>query len=145
MQVILLSLIGMASGVIIGGGTGAILTTVGILTRLAFHSNTQKQVRHYENCVILGVVVGTLVFLYMPGLQLFESESLVAGGLIGAIGCFMGIFVGCLAMALSEALDVSAIFFRRLKIQNYLWGIMLAAAIGKFVGNMIYFFVTAQP
>jgi hypothetical protein len=43
-------------------------------------------------------------------------------------------------MALSEALDVSTIFFRRLNIKNYLWMIMLAAAIGKFVGNLVYFF-----
>ena len=139
MQVVLLGLIGMAAGVIIAGGAGAILTTVGILTRLAFHSHTQNRVRHYENCVVFGVVIGTLLFIYMPDLHLSGNGSLMADVLTGSIGCFMGIFVGCLAMALSEALDVSAIFFRRLKIQNYLWMIMLAAAIGKFVGNIIYF------
>ena len=140
MQNIILGLIGMASGVIVAGGTGALLTSVGVLTRLAFHSKTEQKVHHYENCVILGVVIGTVASVYVPNIQVFGHTDWMPSIIVGVIGCCMGIFVGCLAMALSEALDVSTIFFRRLNIKNYLWMIMLAAAIGKFFGNLVYFF-----
>ena len=58
---------------------------------------------------------------------------------LGVTGFFTGVFVGCLAMSLTEALDASAILFRRIKFRGDPRYVLLAAAMGKFVGNWIYF------
>lgn len=50
-----------------------------------------------------------------------------------------GIFVGCLALSLAEALDVSTIIFRKFNIRNHTKYVLLAVAVGKFIGNIIYF------
>lgn len=133
------AVIGWVCGTIVAGGVGALLTSVGMLTRLAYHSGTQEKVKHYENCVVLGLTAGIFLSIYAPGLM-FEKGQIIAVILFVILGICMGAYVGCLAMALAEALDVSAIMLRRINVKKYLWMISIAAALGKLVGNIIYFF-----
>jgi stage V sporulation protein AB len=51
----------------------------------------------------------------------------------------VGIFVGCLAIALSEVLDGIPIFARRVKLKKGVSIAVIAVAIGKLVGSFIYF------
>ncbi len=122
------------------GGVAALLTSVGVVTRLAYHTGTDKKIVHYENCIIAGSIMGNAILLYEPRMNLLDKTPVVWAPIIILTGVCMGIFVGCLAMSLAESLDVSSIFFRRLGIKKYLWMVILAVAIGKFIGNIIYFF-----
>ncbi len=138
MQSILIGIIGIAAGVITACGVCAVLTTVSVITRIAWKTGTGDKIRIYENCILAGAVISTYVYIYEPG---FEINQVISKGIIGFLGLFFGIFVGCLAVSLAEALDASTIMFRRIKFTKNIKYILLAVALGKFVGNLIYFLV----
>lgn len=140
MRYIILVIIGISSGTLVAGGVAALLTSVGVVTRVAYHTGTSKKIVHYENFIIAGSIIGNAVVIYEPRMNLQSVTPVVWIPLITLMGICMGIFVGCLAMSLAEALDVSSISFRRLEISHYLWMVILAVAIGKFAGNILYFF-----
>ena len=54
-------------------------------------------------------------------------------------GIFSGIFVGCLALAIAEMLNTIPIFARRIGFRHGLGLAILAVALGKLVGSLIYF------
>ena len=140
LRYIILVIIGISSGTLVAGGVAALLTSVGVVTRVAYHTGTSKKIVHYENCIIAESIIGNAVVIYEPRMNLQSVTPVVWIPLITLMGICMGIFVGCLAMSLAEALDVSSISFRRLEISHYLWMVILAVAIGKFAGNILYFF-----
>ncbi len=55
------------------------------------------------------------------------------------IGIFAGIFVGCLSIALAEVLDGIPIFARRVKLKMGVSIAVLAVALGKIAGSLVYF------
>ena len=52
---------------------------------------------------------------------------------------FAGIFVGCLALAIAEMLNTIPVFARRIGFRHGLGIAILAVAIGKLVGSLLYF------
>lgn len=58
-----------------------------------------------------------------------------------AFGLFSGIFVGCLAVSLAEVIDVIPILSRRIGLKVGMRYFLLAIAIGKLVGSLIYFII----
>ena len=126
-QIIILSIIGLAGGGIIAAGVFALITTTGVMTRFAEKTHTAKYVRQYENAVAFGAI------LNYEGMKLGNQ-------LLALIGLCHGIFVGCLAISLAEALNATAIFARRMKLAVGLSFIVLSVALGKGVGALIYFF-----
>ena len=137
MSIFIMGIIGMAGGLFAGCGLCAVLTSVGIVTRLAWRTKTTTRIRLYENMIFFGAVISNIIYLYEIKiiLPLFLNVML-----IGIMGIFYGMFVGCLSAALSESLDASTIVFRRIKISKNTKYILLSVALGKFVGNYIYFF-----
>lgn len=138
MQSILIGIIGISAGVFTACGVCAVLTTVSVITRIAWKTGTSDKIRIYENCILAGAVLSTYVYIYEPG---FGINPVLSKGIIGILGLFFGIFVGCLAVSLAEALDASTIMFRRIKFTKNIKFVLLAVALGKFVGNLIYFLV----
>ena len=66
------------------------------------------------------------------------------GNLIGTLiqivfGLFAGIFVGCLALAIAEMLNTIPVFARRIGFRHGLGVAILAVALGKLAGSLIYF------
>jgi stage V sporulation protein AB len=55
------------------------------------------------------------------------------------MGLTQGIFVGCLAVSLAEALNGTAIFSRRVKLKYGLNFIILSVALGKMMASLIQF------
>lgn len=138
LQSIFIGIIGICAGVLTACGVCAVLTTVSIITRIAWITKTDNKIRTYENCILAGAVISTYVYLYEPHLGI---SSILSDCIIGFIGIFFGIFVGCLAVSLAEALDASTIMFRRIKFTKNVKYVLLAVALGKFIGNLIYFLV----
>ena len=63
-----------------------------------------------------------------------------AGTLIQIVfGLFAGIFVGCLALAIAEMLNTIPVFARRIGFRHGLGIAILAVALGKLMGSVIYF------
>ena len=124
----ILFLIGMSGGVVVAAGVFAFITMIGIFPRFAGRTHTASHIYLYETMVIWGGIIGNLIFVFdihLPikiiGLSLF--------------GFFSGIYVGCLAIALAEVLNVFPIFVKRANITFGLPWIVLFLALGKSLGS----------
>ena len=57
------------------------------------------------------------------------------------IGLMCGIFIGMLAAALTEVLNVLPILAKRLRLTGYLFGLLMAMVAGKVAGSLFDWFV----
>lgn len=128
-----LILLGLASGCGIAGGLFALIVKLGILPRLASWTKTSNDMKIYEDCILVGGTVGNIfsVFSYYPSF-----------GIIGLVlqGLFYGIYIGCLYMALAEALHVIPVLMRRLGVKQGAGSITFSMAVGKAVGAFLFFY-----
>ena len=118
---------GISFGVAVAAGLFAFITTVGVVTRLAAGTKTAKHVMLYETVAIFGVTLAN-------GVDLFQWQ--IPGGAVFRIACglFSGVFVGCLAAALAEVVNVFPVMTRRIKLKVGMAYIVLVFALGKGFG-----------
>lgn len=134
-KIILVVFIGLAGGLAVGAGFVAFLTVLGIIPRLTQLSKTMKMIHWYEWAIVLGAIVGTFSSLRDPSLSL-PALWLVPLGLSG------GVFVGMLAAALTEVLNVFPILAKRVGIEDRIVILIMAIVFGKIFGSLyhwIYF------
>lgn len=129
---IILAVFGLSSGMLVAGGLFGFIVSLGVVSDFADRTHTADKILLYEDAVMLGGILGNLVYIYR--IQLFEAPLL-----LGIFGLFAGIFVGCWAMALAEILNVFPIFIRRGKMLKGIPYIILSIAIGKGIGAIVYF------
>ena len=130
---ILLAIIGLSAGVLVAGGLFGFIVSLGVVSDFADRTHTGKYVLLYEDAVIVGGILGNLMYVY--------NVSLTGGAVtLSIFGLFAGVFVGGWAMALAEVLNVFPIFVRRIKILKAVPYIILSIAVGKGIGSIIYFF-----
>ncbi|WP_373213252.1 stage V sporulation protein AB [Ruminococcus sp. 5_1_39BFAA] len=137
-QQIFLAVVGFCSGVIVAGGVVGLLIGLSIVPRYAGNTHTGKHILLYEDITLLGIVLGNLFFLYqwpIPGGALFLAVS----------GLFFGIFLGGWIMALAEMADVFPIFSRRIKFSEGMPKAVMAIALGKTIGSLIYYYLSWLP
>lgn len=135
---LLLIIIGLGSGTAIAAGVFALITKIGVIPRIADVTHTAAYVTTYEMAVLAGALFGNYT-------TTFPFSLTLPTWIMGIFGIFSGIFVGCLATALAEALDVTAIFTRRLRLHTGIAWIVLSMAIGKVLGALIYFYRGYNP
>ena len=58
---------------------------------------------------------------------------------MGIFGLASGIFVGCLVMSLAETLKALPVINRRIGLAVGLQYVILAVALGKMAGSLVYF------
>lgn len=134
-QKVLLCLIGLAAGSMVAAGVFAFITLIGVVTRLAARTKTVRHVMLYEDMAVLGGTVGNL-------LTIFQWKIPAGTWLLCLFGIFAGIYVGCQAIALAEALKVIPVFAKRIQLKVGLSLIILILAIGKGLGALyqLYFY-----
>lgn len=135
---LLLIVIGIGSGMAIAAGVFALITKVGVIPQIADVTHTAAYVTTYEMAILAGALFGNYVTIFPISLSL-------PTWVMGIFGIFSGIFVGCLATALAESLNVTAIFTRRLRLHTGIAWIVLSMALGKIFGSLIYFFRGYNP
>lgn len=91
-------------------------------------TNTANHTALLENGIVIGGIVGNLYSLLQ-----FRLPITVVGMVI--IGLFWGLYVGCLAMAIAETLNVIPYFISKSKIKMGISGIIIAIALGKGCGT----------
>lgn len=124
---------GFSSGIILATGILAFITVIGVIPRITEKADIRTHYRAIGTAATLGIIMGSL-------LSLFEVHFTLPKILIAAFGLLMGMFIGCLAVALAEVLDVIPITKRRFKIKQGIWLIIVAFSIGKLVGSLYYWF-----
>ncbi|MCR2820290.1 stage V sporulation protein AB [Lederbergia panacisoli] len=130
-------MVGLAGGIAVGGGFVAFLSVLGIIPRLTQLTKTDKMIQMYEWAVILGAVCSGWVDL--RDLSLHMNVSII----IIVIGLFSGLFIGMLAAALTEVLNVIPILSKRIGLERQLITLLMAIVFGKICGSLfqwIYFY-----
>src|SRR5213080_2623195 len=90
---------GLASGLAVGSGFVAFLTVLGVIPRLTQLTKTMKMIHFYEWAVIIGAIAGVFASLREPILG-------IPAFILIPLGFTDGVFVGMLAAALTEVLNV---------------------------------------
>ena len=126
--------IGFGSGLVVAGAVYAFITIVGVVPRLAQKTQTTGHIKFYESALLAGGVFGTTA-----GFFHFYIPFGAAGAIVVSIA--NGIFIGCLAMSLAEVLNVIPIFTRRARLQRGMFFLVMAIAVGKLAGSLLYFLV----
>lgn len=117
-------------------GLFSLITSLGIITRLAQVTRTAKLLMFYENMVIAGTIAGVLLWIYVPKFSLNGIFGAIGGTIFGFLA---GIYIGCLIGAVAEILDAIPIFFRRLSIGHVSFIIIIMLAAGKVIGVFLQF------
>lgn len=130
----MLAFLGLSFGLAISAGLFAFLIGLGVVSDFADRTHTGKYVTLYEDCIVLGGILGNLFWIY-------EAEFLKGGWLLAGFGLLSGIFVGCWSMALADILNIFPIFIRRAKITTGLSWLIVGMALGKSLGALLYFYM----
>ena len=151
---IFMAIMGASFGFVVSGGVFTVLISVGLMPRFAGKMHIAEHIFTLEGMVVLGTIAGDFLSVFSDygyiGEWILTREVFGTGrtetiwyavGSIGLIlfGVFSGIFVGCLALAIAEMLNTIPIFSRRIGFRHGLGIAILAVALGKLAGSLIYF------
>lgn len=121
--------VGFASGIAVGSGFVAFITVLGIVPRLTQISKTKSYIRMYELGIVFGALMGSWISLNQISFH-FSKWLLVPLGMIS------GSFIGLLAAALTEVLNVLPILARRIGASEHVLALLMAIVFGKIVGSL---------
>lgn len=121
--------VGLAGGLAVGIGFVAFLTVLGIIPRLTQLTKTGHRIHAYEWAVIISVVIASLFDLRNWSIRLYS-------GLLIPIGLANGLFIGMLAAALTEVLNVLPILSKRIGMEGKLILLLMALVFGKIAGSL---------
>ncbi|MDO7905122.1 stage V sporulation protein AB [Paenibacillus sp. JX-17] len=133
-QIVLQISLGIAGGIAVGSGVIALFIVLDMIPRLAQLTRSYNKAHSYEGAMIVGSFAGTLADFWNWRFPLLSLAVLPAGLL-------SGIFIGLLAAALTEVLNVLPIMAKRLYMTPYLFGLLLAMVLGKTAGSLFDWFV----
>ncbi|MFB5661582.1 stage V sporulation protein AB [Alteribacillus sp. HJP-4] len=130
-EAFLAAFIGLSGGLATGSGLVAFLSVIGIIPRLAQLTKTYRAIPFYEAALIIGAVVGSVTTLH-------DVEMGYTPLLVIPIGLAAGIFIGMLAAALTELLNVFPILARRIRMERRISVLVMAIVLGKIVGSLFH-------
>lgn len=126
--------IGLGSGIIVGSGFVAFLAVLGIIPRLVQISKFQASLLSCQNSVILGAILG-LILTFTDWTVQIPKIVLILWGIAH------GMFVGMLAAALTEILNVFPIIMKRIRLDYFIQGLIMALVIGKIIGSLFHWII----
>ena len=126
---------GLCAGAMVAAGFFAFITAIGVVTTYAQRTKTAGYIKTYENTLAAGAILGNAWWSIGIGL----SAGSVGNVFLAVAGLCYGIFVGSLIIALAETIKTVPVFFRRAKITTGLPVVIIAFAIGKCIGNLLFY------
>lgn len=122
--------IGLAGGIAVGSGMVAFLVALDIIPRLAQITRSYKYIRGYEWSVVGGSFFFTLSDFFAWS---YSFHPLVAV----LFGLLAGCFIGMLAGALTEVMNVLPILAKRVGMASYMLWLLMAMVFGKVFGSLL--------
>lgn len=126
--------IGLAGGIVVGSGFVAFLVLLDIIPRLTQLTRSWKQVHVYEAAVVSGSICFTWLDFSDIRFQLFPLGA-------AFVGLFAGCFIGMLAAALTEVINVLPILAKRIGMGDYIVWLLMAMILGKVFGSLFEWLV----
>lgn len=130
-SIIIRVVLGLGAGFVVSGGVVAFISIIGLIPLIAFRTKTTYAMMWYENAIIIGSIIGSILSMWsirLPNIPILIIVLLFA----------YGIFIGGLIIAIAEVLDVFPIMNRRIQIKKGITLIVIALALGKLVGSLCY-------
>lgn len=135
-KLLLLGAFGLAAGGIVAAGIFAFLAIIGVFPRLIGKTKTREHILLYETFIVAGGILGNILDLYAFPIPV---GAVLGNALLLVFGAASGIFVGCLVMSLAETLNTVPVITRRIHLAVGLQYVILAVALGKLTGSLLYF------
>lgn len=133
---VVLIFIGLSGGIVVGSAFVALLTVLDIVPRLHQLTCTTRHVGWSEQALAVGAVFWTCA-------DFFDWQwTIPAAGLV-LVGLLAGCFVGMLAAALTEVLNVLPILSKRLAMERWLFYLLMAMVLGKVCGSLLQWLLVA--
>jgi stage V sporulation protein AB len=132
--------VGLSGGIAVGSGLVAFITVLDIIPRLAQVTYTQKKINIYQWALITGAVLFTVIDLFHLNLGLPLGKFFII-----LYGSFAGIFVGLLAAALTEVINVLPILAKRIGMSERLIALLMAMVLGKVLGSLFHWIIFLKP
>ena len=133
-KMLVLAMLGFGSGAVISGAVFAFISVIGVVPRLAQKTNTKPFIPLYEEAIMFGGILGCVE-------GFFDFTLPLPKAIVAILGFCTGIFYGCLAVSLAEVLHVIPILTRRTKLAKGMFFFILAIALGKLTGSLIYYVI----
>jgi stage V sporulation protein AB len=130
----LIAFIGVAGGLAVGSGMVAFLLVLDIVPRLAQLTCSADRIHGYETAIVAGSVFWTLADF----MDWRFSAGVLSPAVMGLLG---GIFVGMLAAALTEVINVLPILAKRLGMSRHILSLLMAMILGKVAGSLFEWLV----
>ncbi|MBB6674203.1 stage V sporulation protein AB [Cohnella nanjingensis] len=128
---------GLAGGFSVGSAFVALLIVLDLVPRLVQLTRAYRKSVIFESALLCGV-------LYWSCADLFGWVIPLHAGWLLIPSLFQGIFVGMFAAALTEVLNVIPIVAKRLRLDPFLFALLIAMVLGKVVGSLVDWLVL-QP
>lgn len=132
LKYIITGILCLGGGAVSAAGIFAIITSVGLINRYAKVTNTARNIRLYEDMIILGATLGNIWLLYEIQLPLGIPGVMV-------FGLISGIYVGSFAVCLAETVKAIPVLVRRTRIAGGIGWLVLCIALGKGIGSLVYY------
>lgn len=127
---IFIALLGLAGGLAVGSGLVALLIVLDLIPRLAQVANAYRMSAWFETAIICGSLYWTFADFMSWKL------SLPVGFFLSTTGLIDGMFVGMLAAALTEVMNVLPILAKRMNLSAYMVALVMAMVLGKTLGSL---------
>ncbi|MCS1350846.1 stage V sporulation protein AB [Mechercharimyces sp. CAU 1602] len=131
---LLLIFISFAGGIAVGSGFVAFITVLDIVPRMARFSRSPKAIHRYEYAFVWGALVFTWLDFRDISLA-FPVEVTIL------LGILAGCFVGFLAGALTEVVNVLPILSKRLRMERHVVTLLMAMVFGKVIGSLLQWII----
>ena len=131
MKTFLLVIVGLSGGALVGAGMFAFFIALGVIERVIDISRTEAYRGMYKIAILLGSLLSTLIYMFRCGVRANRGWLLL-------IGLPMGIFVGMIASALTEVLNVIPFLSIRIGIIKWAYLLIIAIILGKVLGSILY-------
>lgn len=128
----IMGFIGLSSGFAVASALFALITTIGVLSRLVQVTRTANRIHWYEVCFMAGGILGNVAYLYEWPLTFGFYPA------VGFMGIFFGIYTGCFIGALTEVVNVFPILFHRFRLRQGMKALIWSLAVGKVAGGIIH-------
>jgi len=125
-----LAVAGLAGGVAVGSAFVALLIVLDVVPRLVQLTRAYRRSIVFESALLSGT-------LFWCAADLFHWETPLPAAVLFVPSLLSGIFVGMMAAALTEVLNVIPIFAKRLRLDRYLFALLMAMVLGKVAGSIV--------
>lgn len=124
-----LFVLALSGGALVGTAAAAFIALLDIVPRLAQVTDTSDKIGMYEITLSFSATYFALSTLIGWSIGIKSKVFLIL------MGFTFGAFVGLLASALAEVLNVMPVLFRRVQIEKYILAVLISIALGKVVGS----------